>query len=772
MTSLLDSAPQRIAAAFAAVALAAIGFLPLFGGPGYEQALAAGVLLPTAAAIATALDVARAEKRPSAAAMVLRGVTSGLFLAGIGFATALVHGVRVGFCDLAGGARGYALTAAIGTVMGGAWGAMAGELARRARNKRLPCTLLGLLAPLGGIVVSLLRFYFSPMVFAFDPFFGYFSGTLYDTVIDAGTPLLTYRAGSLSTIAAMALVATLLERNERGALRLVSFRGDAFRIARLTLAVTFAVASVTITLEGAPLGHWQTVETISSALGGGRSGPRCDVVFPDSLRNDESALLVRDCEQELSHDEAALGVTYPGRITAFYFRDAAEKKHFMGAADTYIAKPWRREVYLQLHAYPHPVLGHEIAHVVAGTFGRGPLRIAGAAGGLWPNPGLIEGVAVAASPDEEELSDGQWAHAMLELGILPSMQRVFSFGFLGDASAKSYTLAGAFLRWVIEKWGTATVQAWYGGGDITKLTGLGWTALDDGFRAWIAATPLTTEASSFAKSRFDRPSVFGRTCPHVIDALRREADGCRNSLEIDKARRLYSDVLVRDPHDWAARYGMGIVELRYGDTIAGRVELQAMADDEIAPRDWRDRSAESLADQQLASAKPADWLAAAKAYTELASKSVDEDAARTEEVKAYAATKAAGEPLAHAAIVSLLVGLPGRPVDTEEAFARVGAWAAVAHDPVAEYVYGKNLANHEFWAESAEHLDRALAAGEPTPRIGRELLRQRAICACALSDAAAVADIKTRVESPTGPFASSVGRRDWLAGLLDRCLHP
>jgi len=45
--------------------------------------------------------------------------------------------------------------------------------------------------PLLGVVVSVGRFYTSPMVFAFDPFFGYFSGTLYDTVIDAGSALVT-----------------------------------------------------------------------------------------------------------------------------------------------------------------------------------------------------------------------------------------------------------------------------------------------------------------------------------------------------------------------------------------------------------------------------------------------------------------------------------------------------------------------------------------------------------------------------------------------------
>src|SRR6185369_16859038 len=93
-----------------------------------------------------------------------------------------------------------------------------------------------------------------------------------------------------------------------------------------------------------------------------------------------------------------------------------------------------------------------------------------------------EGVAVAASPDDEDLTDRQWARAMMQIGILPPMQRVFSLGFLGDASAKSYTLAGAFVGWVGERFGFEVVRAWYGGGDVAQLTKLDWGRLDAAFR--------------------------------------------------------------------------------------------------------------------------------------------------------------------------------------------------------------------------------------------------------------------------------------------------
>ena len=144
---------------------------------------------------------------------------------------------------------------------------------------------------------------------------------------------------------------------------------------------------------------------------------------------------------------------------------------------------------------------------------------------------------------------------------------------------------------------------------------------------------------------------------------------------------------------------------------------------------------------------------------------------RTLEVKRWGATvgaAAGGE--GRAALAALLVGEPGRPIDADEGLARVAAWAARSHDEVAEYVYGKNLVNHEFWREAGEHFDRAIAhGGEPTTRIARELFRQRAIVACALGDRDAALAMKARVDATDGPFGASLGRRAWTNALVDRC---
>jgi hypothetical protein len=554
--------PHAVAGAVVAVLLGGIGFLPLFGGPGYEQSLATGLIAPSACAIAIALDTTKRERTPLAS--VGRGVLLGLALAAVALMTALLHAARVGICELWGALLYFALTSGIGCVMGGVWGAVVGEavsaMERRGRvvkprRRSLLAVLLALAGPIVCAGISVARFVTSPMIFAYDPFVGYFSGTLYDTVIDAGTALLTYRAGSLATLSAVGLFASVLERSadrDRPFGLVLDLRTVATR-SRAALGLVAMLASAGVILAGTKLGHFSTSATIAKDLGAEKHGVRCDVVYPNTTREQEANLLVKDCDEEVAAVEQRLGARGPARVRAFFFRDAEDKKRLMGAAHTYIAKPWREEVYLQLGGYPHPVLGHELAHVIAGSFGRGPFKIAGDVGGLVPNPGLIEGVAVAASPDDEDLTDAQWARAMMQIGILPDMRHVFSLGFLGDASSKSYTLAGAFITWVGERFGFDVVRAWYGGGDVTGLTQLDWPALDKAFKDDLKTIALPDEAESFARAKFARPGIFGRKCPHVVDALRHEADVCRDTQRYEEAIRLYNEAIAKDAHDFASQ---------------------------------------------------------------------------------------------------------------------------------------------------------------------------------------------------------------------------
>jgi len=763
-----------IAIVVVVVVLVRVGFIVLFGGLGYEYAVACGLLLPSVCAVWTAnAIVAETRERPPIDS-VLGGLGRGAVLAMIAIGIGLLHGVRAGVCDLWGGLAGFALGPGLGALVAGVWGAIAGELLSRRRlapvenarrtRKHVFATLLAIAGPIIGAAVSVWRFYSSPMIFAFDPFVGYFSGTLYDTVVEPGVALLSYRAGSVAFIVGALCFASALRRSPT----FVRFEGGgdrSFRV-RLGFAVLLFGGCVVETACGSHLGHWSTSASIAHELGGARSGARCDIVFPASLRDDEAALLVKDCDQEIAEVEETLGVHGPSRITAFFFHDAQEKKRLMGAADTYIAKPWRDEVYLQIAPYPHPVLGHEIAHVVAGAFGRGPFRIAGSLGGWFPNPGLIEGVAVATSPDEDELTDLEWAAAMKKRNALPPMHTIFSVGFLNQSAQKSYTLAGAFIQWMMSTKGVATVRAWYAGEPIETLMAMSWSEIDAAFRKALDGVALPPAAEAYVASKFERPSVFGRTCPHEVDALRKTADTCRDGHQIERARILYDDALALDPKEHNVLLARAVMELRQGDAERGLREVRAIAEDEKTPLASRNKAREAIADDELLSGHPE---RAAETYADLAAATPDEDAARTLEVKALAARDDdAREP-----VTTLLISAPNkRPPDPMLAALMLGEWEARTQSKLAQYLIGKTEASHGYYAEAKLRFEAVDDGSALTPRILREALRQRAIAACALGDAAAVQQVREMAEDPAGIYAGSAGgRRASVLRLLHRCMR-
>ncbi len=726
---------------------AAIGFLPLFGTVGYEQSLAAGLFLPAAAAIWTALDVSR-DKDISPGDAVTRGIANGAALGALALVVSALHTWRGGACDPWGGVSYYLLTAFAGIVMGGVWGALCAEVARRVRRRRTVAWILGVGGPLGSAAVSLWRFRSSPMIFAYDSFVGYFSGTLYDTIIEPGQALTTYRVGSLATVTAVVALGTCLER-----------RGSMYALrpgtrARQALFAVAAAVSLFITARGEALGHHATTESIEEALGARKNGARCDVVYPSTVPERDATLLLRDCEEDLADVEEALGARGPEKITAIFFRDPAQKRVLMGAEHTYIAKPWRKEVYLQLSAYPHPVLAHELAHVVAGNFGSGPFHVAG---GLIPNPGLIEGVAVAAAPDDDVLSDDEWARAMKDAKILPPMRAIFSLAFLSGSSAKSYTLAGSFVRFMTTAHGKDKVRAWYGGEDISALTGKSWDELEAEYLRFLDTLTLRPEAVKVAEARFGRPGLFGRTCPHVVDELRRDADQCRDSHDFARARKLYDAALGRDAMDLGTRYAKAQMLARWVKEEEGRPQLDALADDEKVPSSYRDRAEEALGDLELLRGR-AD---AAAHYGRAHARSLDEDFLRTLEVKSLASSDAD----LRTQVLAMLVGDDQHTPDPFIFGVELARGESRKESPLGHYLIARQMSSRGRHEDALHELDIARALGAyPLATVTREALRLEAVSACALSDRPRIDALKVSVAATLAG-----GRKESVLRLLGRC---
>jgi tetratricopeptide (TPR) repeat protein len=299
-------------------------------------------------------------------------------------------------------------------------------------------------------------------------------------------------------------------------------------------------------------------------------------------------------------------------------------------------------------------------------------------------------------------------------------------------------------------------------------------------RVWheeLDAITLPEAARVQAEARFDKPAIFGRRCPRVVDACRREADRLRargdlagalaeyqRILELDQspAMRLEAAKLTRAAGAAGAVKGAAPPTGPSGGptpAAVGAPELQEIASDEKVPRHVRDRALEEMADAALAGG---DGERAAGWYREVASRVVDEDKLRTLDVKMAAAKDEKIRP----AIVEQLIGVAGRGPDAVRAAELLGAWAATSPaDGLPAYLLARRYVGEGRFAEAAERLDRALGGEIALPRVRTEAERLRLVVACGLGD-------RRTAERMLAAYVArdvSEARRDTARRLLDRC---
>ena len=740
------------AAIFTAIVTGAIGFLPLFGGVGYEYSFACGLVLPSAVAIdrALALSAARAP-RPGAA--VRSGVGSGLIVALVAVVIGLLHGLRVGTCDLWGGLAYFGLTAGFGAALAGLWGVVVGEVARGRRFRKTVAVLLAFAGPLASALISVGRFATSPMIYAYDPFVGYFSGTLYDTVVEPGPALLWYRLGTTATLVFGFAFASLLRRSG-GRLRKVPVLAPRHRL-RALLAAVALVGTVTLTASGVRLGHWSTAASIAKDLGARKDGARCTVIYPTSLRDDEAALVLKDCEEELAEVEAHFGVRGPERLTAFFFRDSADKKRLMGAADTYIAKPWRYEVYLQYAPFPHPVLKHELAHVVAAEMAPGPLHITAQASFI-PVPGLIEGAAVAGAWEgESDVTPHQWSRTMLEAGLAPRVRTLTGLGFFTSASLTAYTAAGSFCRWLHDTRGAERFRTLYATGDFEASYGTSVVALEREWHTFLRTVAVPERTLARARTRFRRASIFGRQCPFELEALATDAHRHLAAGEVRRAEEEYATLVSRDPTDARTRMQLAVARVRAGD-VPGALRVADEAERALGV---------AAGNRVRMAAADATWRwrgggEALAIYGRLDEGLFEEDEARTLAIK-LRVLREGGERAE--ALRDLLIGRGELDASPTVAAVRLSALHARTRDPMASYLVGRQLFAYERFEEmlAAVDLDGVASLGD-----ARVLAEARRMVATARYRAGDLVGARVMFEAigadETRPMGVRETARDWV----------
>lgn len=749
----LELTSTRLALLVAGLTGLILCWIPLLGVHGVESALALGIVLPPfVAAASTRLVIARrrAGVATSAGQLFGRGLLSALVVFAVPVLILALNAMRVRQCapleGLAFIALGPGLAVAVTSVAGTALGAWI-------PSPRL-ATFLAVLCPLVAIALGVHLFYASPAIFVFSHFVGWFPGTLYDEGVTIPGTYLAFRATTVALAGGLiALTAAALDPGTLRA-RAARWRGAP------ALAVTGGLLLAAVAIAegfGADWGHHTTSEVIADRLGATRMGERCTVHAPRELPRDDLERLVRDCDFRVMQMERTLGVRQRRPVVAFFFRSAEEKRAFMGASQTFIAKPWRDEVYLQLAGWPHPVLAHEIAHVVAGNTARGPFRVGGQLGGWLPDPALIEGLAVAMAWDERDgLTPHQWARAMMDLELMPRLDEVLGLSFLGHPPRNAYTVAGSLVRYVLVEHGTAAVRRAYQTGDIAQAVGLPLDELERRWRAFLATVPLPDEALALARVAFERRSIFSAVCPHRLAQLRQELGADLLARDDPQATQTCREILSIDSHDAVTRALYVGALGRRGEVDQAADELALLAE---APAPVRVTARLALAD---ASWQRGDRRAAMNTYRQLLEEPQSDDAARQIEVRVLGLEAGGREA---EVLFDMLLGEGTRGSATPPVVVELARdLEALRADGLGSYLVGRQMFQAGRFDLALDQLRRARRGGLPTRRLAQEARRLTAAAAFAegsLAESASLfREILRDAEARDGQRVEAL---DWLA---------
>jgi len=726
---------------------------PLVSGWGPESALVLSlVLAPWASALGARLACAARGRGVRTEALVGQAILASWLLVLGPVVLLALNALRVKSCDPWRGLSFLALGPWLSLSLAAVCGCTLGAWIRAPRW----ATTCAVLLPIVALGRPLYDFVTTPGIFAFGHFFGYFPGTFYDRRIDVPDAWLSHRV--VSGAIGFGLWAFLASaRQPRSGL--VAINGPRKNLLLGGLAAIAAIAALVTARHGEDLGHHTSSAFVASKLGKVLQGPRCDVVIPRELDLLEGARLAEDCAFRVQQLEHELGVRETERITAYFFRSPQEKRALMGAMRVYIAKPWRREVYLQRQEFPHPVLAHELAHVVARHAASGLFGVPGKLGGLIPEPTLVEGMAVALEPvARDELTPHQWAKAAQEAKLAPSLSDMLGARFFSHNQQLGYTLAGSFLRFVRETRGAAALRKVYTDGDAARALGAPLDELESEWRAYLSQVPLPAPAAALAKQRFERAGVFSQVCPHAIDRLESELSAALSAGDLPRAIERCGEVLNIDPKNTGTRATLAGALARTGKMTEAADVLDALKGPPSAPLPTIARAEVGIAD---AAFMAGDYARAERSYRHLLNEPQSESELRQLDVKLLALS--AGDPT-RSLIGELLVGRVGASTDPRSAMFLIQELRRVRKDGLAPYLEARQLLSADRPDLALPLLREARAAGLTTPRLRLEALRMHGLSAYlsgALDESQAC--YQELSEYPEASLADKLDASDFLA---------
>lgn len=442
----------------------------------------------------------------------------------------LTNAVFVKNCSLLHGLGFFLLLPVVSVVFSCSLGLFCAVHYRRAR------TMFALVF-VATILYAVAEGYYTPAVFSYNFFYGYFPGLTYDEALGIGWSLVLFRLLTLVLAAAFVWMALLLVRNAAVG-DTVWNKGVALLAALVrgrNVFITGVIATILIVawwFRG-ELGFESSARFIQHRLGERVETEHFRIYYSkESYAPEEIGWIAAEHEFRLQQIMQIFALPFRTKIESYVYPSSDVKQRLMGAGNTNIAKPWSKEVHITKQSLD-ATLKHELVHVVAAPFGLPVIRAN-------LSTGLVEGLAEAIDWNWGNRTLHHYAAAMYKFGVAPDISRIMAFtGFAAQSSSLSYVLAGSFCRFVIDTYGIRPMMHLYRTNEYEEVFHKTLEELMEEWRAFLRTLPVDDADRDAIEVLFRRPPIFRKVCARVIALRNAEAAKKLNAREYAAAASLF-----------------------------------------------------------------------------------------------------------------------------------------------------------------------------------------------------------------------------------------
>ena len=402
------------------------------------------------------------------------------------------------------------------------------------------------------LFIPIAEFYLNPQIYFYNPIFGFFPGTIYDEGLRVNFILILYRILNVIYFGIIAVI-------------LFSFILGSIKLSKLLILTSVILIAALFIYLSPYFGFSTTFERLNSKLTGTAVTNHFVIHFPPQLDKEFVNTIIIYHEYYYEELKDFFGYDYPKKINSYLFLNNLQKKELFGSENADVAKPWMNCSFIACTDYIS-TLKHELAHCFSSEIGTGPFKVAA---GI--NPYLIEGLAVAADPVDEDNNVDYLASLAYNNKYKANLNGLFDrFSFFTQPSSLSYIYAGSFSKFLIEKFGIEKFKKLYREGDFPGVYGKPLNSVVSEYYSILTDTALINRVDE-ANYYFGRKSIFYKVCPrYVQDRIARGWDyfDHKNYWE---SKKIFSGIL-KITNDYSAIIGYSEC-LQKIDSTAGAVKF-------------------------------------------------------------------------------------------------------------------------------------------------------------------------------------------------------